>query len=90
MDSQTESQVLTRLGDELEGRTLLVVTHRTPFLKLVDRLILMDRGKVIADGPRDEVLAQINRPGRPGTPATAQQAGAGLIKAGIKAGGAKE
>jgi len=44
---------------ELGGRTLLLVTHRTSLLSLVDRLIVMDHGRVVADGPRDAVLAAL-------------------------------
>ncbi len=59
MDAQTEADLIDRLGDELKGRTLVVVTHRQPLLKLVDRIIIMDRGKVVADGPRDKVLEKL-------------------------------
>lgn len=62
MDQQTESGLLGRLEKDLAGRTFVVITHRTPFLRLVSRVIIMDRGKIIADGPRDKILAQLNRP----------------------------
>lgn len=89
MDAQTEQQVLGRLQEELKGRTLLVVTHRPPFLKLVDRIILLDRGKVIADGPRDEVMKMLQKQqgGGERQPAAKGKADPGLIKANVKAGG---
>lgn len=59
MDAQTEADLINRLEDELKGRTLVVVTHRQPLLKLVDRIVIMDRGKVVADGPRDKVLEKL-------------------------------
>jgi ATP-binding cassette subfamily C protein LapB len=62
MDQQTESGLLDRLDSELKDRTFLVITHRTPLLRLVSRVIIMDRGKIIADGPRDQILAKLNRP----------------------------
>ena len=62
MDNQTESGLLDRLGEELTGRTFLVITHRTPFLRLVNRVMILDQGKLIADGPRDQILAKLNRP----------------------------
>jgi len=62
MDQQTETGLLMRLEKELEGRTFIVITHRTPFLKLVGRVIIVDKGRIVADGPRDKVLAQLNRP----------------------------
>ncbi|MDG6080238.1 type I secretion system permease/ATPase [Erythrobacter litoralis] len=65
MDAQSEGDLIVRLDDELAGRTLVVVTHRQPLLRLVDRIIIMDRGKVVADGPRDEVLAKLNQGTQP-------------------------
>ena len=59
MDNQAESQLIERLKDELVGRTLLLVTHRTAMLKLVDRLVVMANGKIVADGPRDIVLRSL-------------------------------
>lgn len=59
MDAQTEADLIDRLDGELKGRTLVIVTHRQPLLKLVDRIIIMDRGKVVADGPRDAVLEKL-------------------------------
>ena len=62
MDSQTETGLIQRLQEELKGRTLVLITHRPPLLQLVQRIILLDKGKVVADGPRDAVLKQIMRP----------------------------
>jgi ATP-binding cassette subfamily C protein LapB len=62
MDAQTESALIQRLQEELKGRTLILITHRPPLLQLVQRIILMDRGKIVSDGPRDNVLKQIMRP----------------------------
>jgi ATP-binding cassette subfamily C protein LapB len=69
MDAQTETALLQRLKDELEGRTLVLITHRPPLLALVSRIMLIERGKVVADGPRDEVLKQITRQQQPPTKA---------------------
>jgi len=62
MDAQTEAALLQRLQGELDGRTLVLITHKPPLLALVSRIILVDRGKIVADGPRDTVLKQISRP----------------------------
>jgi ATP-binding cassette subfamily C protein LapB len=62
MDAHTEAGLIQRLQNELEGRTLVLITHRPPLLELVDRIILLDKGKIVADGPRDVVLKQITRP----------------------------
>lgn len=56
MDVQTEARLIKRLAAELADRTLVLITHRPPMLRLVDRVIIMDGGKILADGPRDEVL----------------------------------
>ncbi|WP_049294564.1 type I secretion system permease/ATPase [Franconibacter helveticus] len=56
MDEQLEQQVIHRLGGWLEGRTLVLVTHRPALLRLTNRVVVMDNGHIIADGARDEVL----------------------------------
>ncbi len=62
MDQQSEASLLDRLEVDLANRTFVVITHRTPFLRLVQRVIIVDRGKIVADGPRDAILQQLNRP----------------------------
>ena len=62
MDTQTEMALIDRLQSELADRTAIIITHRLPLLKLVSRIIVMEQGKVIADGPRDAVLKQITQP----------------------------
>lgn len=56
MDARTEQQFLQRLKPHLQNRTTLVITHKMSLLTLVDRLIVLDKGRVIADGPKDAVL----------------------------------
>ena len=58
---ERETGLIQRLQQELKDRTFLLITHRPPLLALVTRIMLIDRGKVIANGPRDEVLKQITR-----------------------------
>jgi ATP-binding cassette, subfamily C, bacterial LapB len=62
MDAQTEGALIQRLQQELKDRTLILITHRPPLLQLVQRIVLLDRGKVVADGTRDAVLQKIMRP----------------------------
>jgi len=69
MDAQTETALIQRLRDELKDRTLVLITHRPPLLALVSRIMLIDKGKVAMDGPRDEVLKQITRQQTPPTKA---------------------
>jgi ATP-binding cassette, subfamily C, bacterial LapB len=59
MDTGMEEAFKARLASILKDRTLLLVTHRRSLLTLVDRLILLQNGAVIADGPRDQVLARL-------------------------------
>lgn len=56
MDNSTEAMFKNRLGKALAGKTLLLVTHRSSLLSLVDRLIILDNGKIVADGKKEEVL----------------------------------
>jgi ATP-binding cassette subfamily C protein LapB len=56
MDNSTETTFKNRLAQILPGKTLLLVTHRNSMLSLVDRLIVIDGGKVVADGPKAGVL----------------------------------
>lgn len=57
LDSRTESMVMNALERRLEeDSTLLLVTHRTSLLSLVDRVIVMAGGQIIVDGPKEEVM----------------------------------
>ncbi len=56
MDETTAAAVAARLGHALEDETLLLTTNSRAMLSLVDRLIVMDGGRVVADGPRDDVI----------------------------------
>lgn len=71
MDGQTEAQFIEHLKRATEGQTLVVVTHRPSLLSLVDRIIIVDDGKITADGPKDKILEALQAPNRKttGTPA---------------------
>jgi ATP-binding cassette subfamily C protein LapB len=56
MDNGAEARFMQRLGRELAGRTVILVTHRASLLAMVDRIIVMDGGKVVADGPKDKIM----------------------------------
>lgn len=55
-DQTTERTIIESLSEFIKGRTLIVVTHRNSLLALVDRIIVVDRGKIVADGARDAVV----------------------------------
>lgn len=59
MDNQSEAALKRRLKAVSRDRTMLLVTHRTALLELVDRLIVMDRGRIVADGPKEQVIAAL-------------------------------
>ncbi|WIF57356.1 type I secretion system permease/ATPase [Atlantibacter hermannii] len=61
MDEQLENLIIRQLHQWLTGRTLVLVTHRPALLALVDRIIVMDNGQVVADGPRDDILKTAQR-----------------------------
>jgi ATP-binding cassette subfamily C protein LapB len=60
MDGQTEEIFKRRMKDIVKDKTLILVTHRPSVLSLVDRLIVMDDGKIIADGAKEEVLQALS------------------------------
>jgi len=59
MDNSTEAKIVAGLKDYVGDSTLILSTHRGNLLALVDRIIWMDKGQIIADGKRDEVLARL-------------------------------
>ncbi|WP_430472510.1 type I secretion system permease/ATPase [Zestomonas insulae] len=61
MDSSSEEALRVRLQDWTLGKTLLLITHRASMLALVDRLLVLDNGQVIADGPKEDVLEALRK-----------------------------
>ena len=59
MDEGTERHFIEQLGAWSCTRTLVVATHRMRMLDIVDRIIVIDNGAVILDGPRDQILAKM-------------------------------
>jgi ATP-binding cassette subfamily C protein LapB len=59
MDAQSEALFLRQLHEAARGCTLLVVTHRPAVLELVDRVVVVDGGRVVMDGPKAAVLAAL-------------------------------
>ncbi|MDT4829083.1 Toxin RTX-I translocation ATP-binding protein [compost metagenome] len=61
MDNPGEERLKERLTGMIANKTLLLVTHRASMLSLVDRLLIIDRGRVIADGPKDAVMEALKK-----------------------------
>jgi len=62
MDTQTENYFIEHLKTGLTpGQTLIVSTHRHQMLSIVDRLIVIDGGRIFADGPRDQILGNLGQ-----------------------------
>lgn len=62
MDTQTETYFIDHLKNALaREQTLIVSTHRHQMLSIVDRLIIIDGGRIFADGPRDEILGKVDK-----------------------------
>ncbi len=61
LDNAAEARLVRDIKPFLQGRTLIVATHRAPLLDLVDRIIWMDGGRIIADGPKTEILKKLTQ-----------------------------
>ncbi|SPY76662.1 type I secretion system permease/ATPase [Providencia rustigianii] len=61
IDIDTEKVVLKALEAWTQDKTLIVVTHKLPILSLVDRIIVMDEGKILLDGPKQSVLKALGQ-----------------------------
>ncbi|WP_428608282.1 type I secretion system permease/ATPase [Sedimenticola sp.] len=59
MDHTSEDRLKRNLVDYVKDKTMVLVTHRASLLQLVDRLIVLDGGRVMADGPKDQVLQSL-------------------------------
>ena len=60
MDAALEGHVMKHLFQEIDpGSVLIVVTHKVAVLPLVNRVIVVDKGRIVLDGPRDQVLARL-------------------------------
>ena len=58
LDAETEHELLRRLRGDMEGRTVLIVTHRVSTARLVDRIVVLDGGRIVDEGSHRELLAR--------------------------------
>ena len=74
MDDEQERRCLSVIKDELStGKTMIVVTHKTSILPLIDRLIVVNGSEIVMDGPRDTVIARLNANAQKARPQGATQ-----------------
>ncbi|OLQ95552.1 ABC transporter [Vibrio ponticus] len=59
MDNRSEMHIKQQLAQLKQNETLILITHKTSMLDVVDRIIVMEKGAVIADGPKAEVLSNL-------------------------------
>lgn len=59
IDPASENRLKKRLKTLTEGKTTILITHKGSMLELVDKLILVDRGRLVAYGPKDEVIRKL-------------------------------
>lgn len=61
LDNSSEERLKRQLAQVIAQKTLILVTHRASMLALVSRLIVIDAGKIIADGPKEQVLEALRK-----------------------------
>lgn len=59
MDANTESMIVQALDKATKGKTVIFVTHRGPLVGLAERIMIIEGGKLVMDGPRDTVLEKL-------------------------------
>ena len=59
VDTETEGRLMENLRHEIEGRTLILITHRPTLLALVGRVILMSRGRIVMDGTPEQITGRV-------------------------------
>jgi ATP-binding cassette subfamily C protein LapB len=77
LDAASEQAMVRSLDEATRGITTVFVTHRGAMLQMADRVLLVEGGRVVMDGPRDEVLQKLQQQAQAQTPAqgSAQPAG---------------
>lgn len=61
MDNRTEIRLKEKLSKAIKEKTLLLITHRASLLEIVDRLVVIDNGTIVADGPKASIMEALKR-----------------------------
>ena len=61
LDQTLERNLVKRLEGWLSERTAIIATHRVPILSLTERVLIMQNGRMVVDGPREQVLAHVSK-----------------------------
>ena len=64
MDLQTEQRFIQNMHEVVKDKTLIIMTHKMSILKLVDRVVILHDGKIVADGPKDAILNSLKQGGQ--------------------------
>ncbi|WP_028021882.1 type I secretion system permease/ATPase [Enterovibrio calviensis] len=64
LDAYAEKQFIDAMTFAAKDRTLVMITHKEAILSLVDRVIVMDKGRIVMDEPRDKALQNLNAKAR--------------------------
>jgi ATP-binding cassette subfamily C protein LapB len=59
MDIQTENAFIHNIGNNIKNKTMIIITHKMSILKLVDRVIVLHDGKIVADGKKEDVIKSL-------------------------------
>ena len=65
MDELSENMFKKKLATIIKDKTVIIVTHKPSLLSLVDRLIVVEDGKIVADGPKDKIIASFGNKAKP-------------------------
>jgi ATP-binding cassette subfamily B protein len=58
LDSEVEAAIQSTLADVMEGKTVIAIAHRLSTLAAMDRIIVLDQGRIVEDGTHDDLLAR--------------------------------
>ena len=58
VDTDTEEKILTNLRDTLKGKTVIIVSHRVSITKYADKILMLDKGRLVEQGNKEELLAR--------------------------------